>query len=142
MRLSKNFTLDELIHSNTGERLNINNNPNQEIIDSLTLLVKEVLQPLRDGIGSFINVSSGYRCLKLNTLLGGSKTSQHMKGEAVDIKGKNNKLIFDYIKENLIFDQLIWEFGGKWIHVSFSENNRGEVLESYKENGKIKYKYI
>lgn len=148
MNLSTNFTLEELTHSATAIRKGIDNTPSEEIILKLKDLCDNVLQPLRDHFG-IIHVSSGYRCVELNKLIGGAKTSQHTKGEAADIKlpSGDNYLLFKYIEENLEFDQLIYEFGTdkqpQWIHVSFNEgHNRKEVLRAYKINGKTHYKHI
>ena len=147
MRLSKNFTLYELCKSNTGSRMGIDNSPSPEIINNLQLLVIKILQPLRNQLGP-IRVNSGYRSPALNRAIKGSKNSAHKRGEASDIiivrDGKtDNKLIFDSVIElNLDFDQMIWEFGGKWIHISYvKDNNRKQILEAYKDdNNKTKYK--
>lgn len=93
---------------------------------ALTELVENVLDPLREWYGKPITVNSGYRCPELNQAVGGARTSQHVRGEAADITAGNkqlNKLLFDYIKNNLPFTQLIWENGGLWIHVSYNKNN-------------------
>ena len=129
----KYFTIAELCRSNTADRLGINNRCKQEHVTALTALVDNVLDPLREWWGKPINVSSGYRCPELNVAIKGSKTSQHMKGEAADIDTgdrQQNKLLFEYIRKNLPFDQLIWEHGGDWVHVSFRAdgNNRNQVL--------------
>lgn len=141
MKLSKNFTLSEMVSSTTATRLDIDNSPSFEVVNNLMALVDNILQPLREYMGITIRVSSGYRSPDLNRAIGGSKTSQHMVGEAADLicPGKNAKM-FHYIKDNLPFDQLIWEFGTdkepQWVHVSFSKKNRrGEVLVA-KKNGK------
>jgi hypothetical protein len=101
---------------------------------------------VRDYFNEPINVSSGYRSKALNDLIGGASGSQHSKGEALDLDGSvENSLIFEYIKNHLEFDQLIWEFGDDenpdWVHVSYkSENNRGEVLQAVRQNGRVIYK--
>ena len=148
MKLSENFTLKELIKSNTATRKGIDNSPNDEVISNLKKLVLNVLQPARDKVGA-ITVSSGYRCQELNSWLGGAKNSQHIIGESSDIEllTGDNYLLFKYIEENLEFDQLIYEYGDnsqpQWIHVSFRKgNNRKEVLRAYKENNRTKYNYI
>ena len=147
MRLSKNFTLSELCKSNTANRMGLNNHATPEIINNLQLLTIKILQPIRDKLGA-IRVTSGFRCSKLNRAIKGSKNSAHVRGEASDIiivrDGKmDNKLIFDAVLElNLEFDQMIWEFGGKWIHISYvKEKNRKQILEAYKDdNNKTKYR--
>lgn len=134
--LSKNLSLAECITSQTAVRKGIDNTPDADVICNLRLVAEKVFQPIREHFGKPIRVSSGYRSLKLNTAIGGSKTSQHVKGQALDLQGTNgitNKQIFDYIKKNLDFDQLIWEYGTSaepaWVHVSLkSSGNRKQVL--------------
>mgnify|MGYP000582978607 FL=1 len=115
MRLSKNFVLSEITHSNTAKRLGIKNEPTKDHLKNLQLLIRGVVQPVRDGVGA-IRVSSGYRNPTLNEAIGGSSRSQHCKGQAVDIqhwsKGKmDHKKIYDYILDNNIeLDQMINEF--------------------------------
>lgn len=143
MKLSKNFDLDEFTISQTAIRYDIDNTPNNEQIDNIILLTKEILQPLRDELG-VIRISSGFRCKKLNAMIGGSVTSQHCKGQAADIQGKNNSLLFYHILEKLEFDQLIWEFGDDiqpaWVHTSFNKDgNRKQVLRAIREDNKTKY---
>jgi zinc D-Ala-D-Ala carboxypeptidase len=148
MNLTKNFTLKEMCESTTAIRLGIDNTPSDIAIKSLLLLCKNVLQPLRDHIGESIKVSSGYRSPALNKKIGGSKSSQHCLGQAADIScGERTAELYEYIKNNLIFDQLIWEFGTDenpdWVHVSYSStNNRKECLRAYKVNGKTVYQHI
>lgn len=148
MRLSKNFSLDELSKSTTAIRLGIDNTPSDIVITNLLELCEHVLQPLRDHIGESIKVSSGYRSPALNKKIGGSKTSQHCFGQAADIScGERTAELFKYIENNLIFDQLIWEFGNDtnpdWVHVSYSTiKNRKQSLRAYKVNGKTVYKPI
>lgn len=148
MKLSKNFVLSELTKSNTAKRLGIKNEPTKEHMDNLQVLIRDLIQPIRDGIGP-IRISSGYRNPELNRAIGGSRKSQHCKGEALDLQfwemGKmNNKAIYDWVLESGIeFDQMINEFDFSWIHISLiSEDNRRQVLEAYKdEDGDTKYKY-
>ena len=133
MDLTKNFTLEELIATRHGE-----NTPTAEHIENLKLLAQKVLQPLRDNVGKVV-VSSGFRCERVNKIVGGDTTSQHCKGEAADIICANNRQAFIYIANNLPFDQLIWEYGNdkapSWIHVSFKRvGNRGQILR--KQHGK------
>ena len=148
MRLSNNFTLYELTYSSTSIKRNIPNDPTPEIIGCLSQLCTNVLQKLRNKLGP-IRITSGYRSPALNKVLSGTaKKSQHMEGKAADIiivrDGKmDNRLIYDAVIElNLDFDQMIWEFGGKWIHISYNENkNRKQILEAYKDdNNKTRYK--
>ena len=148
MILSKNFALKEFTESVTAIRNSVDNSPTSEHIRNIQLLVKFVLQPLRDALRSPIKVTSGYRSESLNKLIGGSKRSQHCKGQAADIQFRvdgvmDNKAIWDKIIElGLPFDQMINEFEFSWIHISYNhEHNRKSLLEAYKENGRTKYKY-
>jgi len=148
MRLSKNFLLSEITHSNTAKRLGITNAPEKEHLNNIQALIRKVVQPMRDNLGP-IRISSGYRSPELNRAIGGSRKSQHCKGQALDLQfwksGKmNNKAIYDWVIANDIeFDQMINEFDFSWIHISFKEdNNRKQILEAYKdEDGDTKYKY-
>lgn len=129
IKLSDNFTLEEVAKSDTAIAKNIFNIPEIKIIRNASLLIRNVLQPLRDHIQKPINVESFYRSVELNREIKGSKTSQHVYGQAVDIKisGIDYKDVVEYIRNNLEFDQLILE--PTWIHVSFSRyKNRKEVL--------------
>jgi len=150
MRLSKNFTLPEIIHSNTAKRLGINNAPNKEHLKNMQVLVRDLIQPMRDVLGP-IRISSGYRNPELNRAIGGSSKSQHCKGEALDLqywsKGKMcNKEIYDWvIKSGIEFDQMINEFDYSWIHISLKSNgkNRKQILEAYKDSdGDTAYKLV
>jgi uncharacterized protein YcbK (DUF882 family) len=126
IKLSKNFTYDEMIHSATAKRLNIDNTPNARELENLKVLCQTVLQPIRDKRGSAITVTSGYRCPKLNALVGGSKTSQHAVGQAADITLGNptlNKKLFNMIvdminKKEIRVGQLIDEYNYRWLHIS------------------------
>lgn len=128
----KYFTIKELCESSTAKEHKINNSPNSIIKRHLTLLVRFILDPLREKYGKPITVSSGYRCEELNELLNGSKTSQHKKGLAADITAgsvsENKKLFNLIIKLNLPFDQLIDEKNYQWIHVSYSSKPRKQIL--------------
>lgn len=153
MRLCKNLTLSEVIKSQTAIRMGIDNQPTKEALDNLKRVAEDIFQPCRDLIGGPLFVSSGYRSPALNAAIGGSRTSSHMKGEALDVDcdffgtGKNSDLFY-HIRKNLEFDQLIWEFGDScepaWIHVSKrKENNRGEVLRAFRGgDGRTFYKYF
>lgn len=131
----KHFTLRELIKSNTAIRKGIKNVPNRQEEQNLIALVDKILDPLREAYKKPIIVTSGFRCEELNRLVGGSKTSQHRTGQAVDIRTipdtpEENKKLYDLIiKLNLPFDQLIDEHNFDWVHVSFSEKNRKQILK-------------
>lgn len=137
-RISKHISYKEAVGSNYAKQKGIKNKPNEEQVENMKLLAKEVFEPLREWVDAPIKVNSMFRSLELNTALKGSKTSSHMKGEAMDITsmgGKSNLEMFHWIKDNLEFDQLIWEFGAepKWLHVSFNkDNNRKQVLVTKK----------
>ena len=142
-KISKNFSLEEFTHSDTAIKQKISNIPNIKQEKSITLLACRVLQPARDVFGKSITISSGFRSPQLNKIVGGSATSQHCAGEAADLKCENNKLLFEIIRNNCKFDQLINEYDYSWIHVSYREgSNRGEVLRAVKVNGKTKYEKI
>ena len=137
-RISKHISYKEAVGSNYAKQKGIKNKPNEEQVENMKLLAEEVFEPLREWVDAPIKVNSMFRSLELNTALKGSKTSSHMKGEAMDITsmgGKSNLEMFHYIKDNLEFDQLIWEFGKepKWLHVSFNKDkNRKQVLVTKK----------
>jgi len=148
MILSKNLSLAEVTKSATAIKHGIANEPNSLHLTNLKAVATNIFQPCRDYFGKPLAVTSGYRSPELNDLIGGSKRSQHSKGEALDLDaqvygGFTNAELFHYIKDNLDFDQLIWEFGDEqepdWIHCSYTTNNRGEVLRAYRHNGKTRY---
>ena len=128
----KYFTIKELCQSSTAAQKRIDNTPNSTIISNLELLVKHILDPLRERYGKPIHVNSGYRSPALNKAVGGSKTSQHMTGLAADITAGSavkNKILFSLVQElDLPFDQLIDEKNFRWIHVSFSSKPRKQIL--------------
>lgn len=128
----KYFTIKELCHSDTAIKKKIDNTPNSEIVNNLTQLINNVLDPLREKYGKPITVNSGYRCPELNKVLRGSNTSQHLTGQAADITvgsvQKNRQLFGLILYLDLPFDQLIDESNFKWIHVSFSKNPRKQIL--------------
>jgi len=148
MKLSKNFALSEITHSNTAKRLGIDNEPTETHLQNMQHLIDNLIQPLRDSIGP-IRISSGYRNPSLNRAIGGSSSSQHCKGQALDLqfwqKGKMmNELIYEWVLDSgLEFDQMINEFDFAWIHISLKDkDNRKQVLEAYKnEDGDTKYRY-
>ena len=141
MKLSENFSLAEMVHSDTAEKEGIDNTPNLSVISNLQSLCQRVLQRLSDHYERAIHVNSGYRCLELNTTVGGSKHSQHMKGLAADIRidGVSPLDICRFLKNSDIeFDQAIEE--GTWTHVSWSEDPRKEMLTAkFDKNGKATY---
>lgn len=150
MKLSNNLSLSEVLVSQTAKRLGLSNEPTKEHLENLEVTASKIFQPVRDYFKVPIYVSSGYRSKELNKAIGGAKTSQHMKGEALDLDADvygviTNSDIFNYIKDNLEFDQLIWEFGDdknpNWVHVSFSEGkNRMKVMKALKGRNKTIYK--
>ena len=141
----KYFSIKELTKSATAARKGIKNDPSIEECKSLTALIDKVLDPLREAYGKPIIVSSGYRCPKLNAAVGGSASSQHVKGEAADIRSvadtpEENKKLFDLIvKLGLPYDQLINEYNYDWVHVSFGPRHRRQKLKAVRINGKTKY---
>lgn len=129
----KHFTIGELCASTTADARGIKNTPMLQETGSLKALADNVLDPLREWYGKPIYVNSGYRCPQLNRMVGGKPTSQHLKGEAADITAgskEENRKLFDYIKKNLTFDQLIDEKNFSWVHVSFKRNgeNRKQII--------------
>ena len=140
--LSKDFTLEEFIISQSAERLGYDNTPDEFICFNLSELCNEVLQPLRDLVRLPVIISSGYRSLEANAAVGGSHNSQHMEGQAADftIPGMSLEKVFNTIFKNLPYDQLIFEFG-KWIHVSYNfyEANRKQAMISTRVSGKTVY---
>jgi len=149
--ISKHITYKEATHSSTAFKKNIKNNPNKKQLANMVLLTINVFEPLRNHFNIPIKVNSFFRSKWLNFLIGGSKSSQHVKGQAIDITTTDpgnvpNSDLFHFIRKNLVFDQLIWEFGSivdpSWIHVSFNKNkNRGQVLVAYKDKNKNNTKY-
>ena len=149
MQISKHLSLAEVIRSESAKRHGMSNMPTPEHIENFKKLAENVFEPIREHFKRPIHVSSGYRSQALNAVIGGSLSSQHCKGEAIDLDmdgtAITNKQVFDYIKNNLSFDQLIWEFGSvsnpDWVHVSYSSSRRqrGEVLRALKLNGKTVY---
>ena len=129
------FTLKEFVKSNTAARLGIDNNPSEDVKKNIELLVEKILDPLREKFGKPIIVTSGYRCKELNKAVGGAAKSQHMSGEAADIRTVEdsksaNKELFNLIIElGLPFDQLINEHDYDWVHVSYGKRNRRMILK-------------
>ena len=150
--ISKHISDKEGVYSRTAMRKGIDNIPNEDELTNMKLLAEKVFEPLRRWVGNPIKINSFFRCVKLNRAIGGSKTSQHCKGQAIDIDDTfghaTNAQMYNFIKENLCFDQMIWEFGDNdnpnWVHISYvdCESNRNRCLLAYKKNGKTKYKVI
>ena len=149
MKLSPNFSLNELTKSQTAERKGIDNTPSAEHQENLKSLCTHVLQPVRDHFGHVVSVSSGYRSPELCTAIGSKSTSQHAKGEAADFEifGVSNKELADWIHYNLNYDQLILEYwkgeddpNSGWVHCSYSENQkRRQYLKAVKVDGRTQY---
>jgi hypothetical protein len=154
MKLSEHLDLSEVIRSESAKRNGISNMPTEQHIANFKLLAEKVFEPIRAHFRCPIHISSGYRSIELNRAVKGSLTSQHCQGEAIDIdmdstpNGVTNKMVFDYIKNNLEFDQLIWEFGTNenpdWVHVSYESTGkqRKQVLKAIRSNGSTQYKQI
>jgi len=132
MRISKHISIEEATLSPTGLRLGIDNTPNEEILANMKLVAERCFEPIRNWYGKPIKVNSFYRCDALNKAVKGSATSQHVQGKAMDINTgtkAGNKLIYEWAKNNLIFDQLINEYDYAWVHISYNKNNnRNQTL--------------
>jgi zinc D-Ala-D-Ala carboxypeptidase len=150
MKITKNFSLEELIKSMTAIRKGIDNSPSSEHLVNLTNVSRMILQPVRDHYGKVVRVNSGYRSPTLNTAVGGSKTSQHCNGEAVDfeIDGLPNVELATWVRDHLDFDQLILEFfnpaegpNSGWVHCSYRKDgtNRKKIMTALVKNGKTSY---
>jgi zinc D-Ala-D-Ala carboxypeptidase len=148
MKLTNNFSLNELTHSDTALNKGLDNTPSNEIIANLKTLAEKVLQPVRDHYGKSVKVNSGYRSPEVNASVGGSRTSDHCKGQAADIEivGVANADLAKYIKDSLQFTQLILEFytpgipDSGWVHVSYDPTNlKCQVLTAVKKQGKTVY---
>lgn len=142
MNLSENLTLSEVIRSESAKRYQITNIPTEEHLENLKQLAKNIFQPIRNHFNVPIRISSGYRSAALNKKIGGAANSQHSTGQAIDIDmigtEVTNADIFNFVKDNLKFDQLIWEFGNDaepdWVHISWSKKPRKQILKA-KRNG-------
>ena len=146
MKLSAHFDLCEFTRSESAKREGVSNMPTPEHLENIKTLCEKVLEPIRAKFGP-INISSGYRSSDLNHFIGGSLNSDHCKGRAADIDMDGhggevtNKMIFDFIKDNLEMDQLINEFNYSWVHVGYRKGaNRRQVLDAVKEGGKTVYR--
>ena len=150
--ISRHISDKEGVYSTTATRRGIDNTPDKEHLDNMKLLAEKIFEPLRKWVGGPIRINSFYRGPELNKAIGGSSKSQHCKGQAMDIDDngchKTNAEMYAWIKGNVEFDQMIWEFGDddnpNWVHVSYvsPEENRNRCLKAYKENGKTKYMVI
>jgi hypothetical protein len=140
------------VYSRTAERLGLKNDPSDDHLFNMIKIAENIFEPLRIHVGAPIKINSFYRGPELNKAIGGSAKSQHCHGQAIDIDDTyghaSNKEMFNWIKANLNFDQMIWEFGTdenpNWVHVSYvdEKSNRNRCLKAYKENGKTNYKII
>jgi zinc D-Ala-D-Ala carboxypeptidase len=147
MNISEHITYDEAVYSSTAIKNGIENIPNSEQLSAMKLTAEKVFEPLRKGLGGNpIHIDSFFRSKELNVKIGGASNSQHMTGEAMDIVySGGNKNMFNYIVNNLEYDQVIWEFGDEnnpaWVHVSYSKtHNRKQKLQASKVNGQTVYK--
>ena len=144
MKISKRISYKEGVHSNTATRRGIDNTPNEEQLTNMKMLAEKVFEPLRAWVDGPIKINSFFRSPELNRAIGGSGKSQHCNGQAIDI----DDTMYYWVKDNLDFDQMIWEFGDdnnpNWVHISYvsAKKNRNRCLKAYKENGKTKYKQI
>jgi hypothetical protein len=150
-KISEHLELAEVIRSEQAKRMGVSNMPTAEHIENFKKLAENVFEKIRNNFRVPIHISSGYRSVELNRAIKGSSTSQHCKGEAIDIdmdgssNGVTNRMVFDYILKSLDFDQLIWEFGTSenpdWVHVSYSSsgNQRKQVLKAVRVDGKTTY---
>ena len=151
-KISKHISFKEAIKSNTATRLGINNTPDDYQVSNMVNIAINLFEPLREFVGGPIKINSFFRCEDLNRAIGGSSRSQHCEGRAIDLDDtfghKTNSEMFHYIKDNLDFDQLIWEFGDDnnpdWVHVSFIsfDENRKRIMRAERVNGKTTYRYI
>jgi len=147
MEISNYIDITDATRSVTAKRLGIENTPDNREIIQIKLLCKKIYDPICFEFNQVVNFNSFFRSVKLNKAIGGSATSQHCTGNAIDLDDNEieNIKLFNFIKDNLVFDQLIWEYGTSsypdWVHVSYkSTGNRNQILVSYKEKGKTKYK--
>ena len=150
--ISKHVSYKEGVYSTTATRRGIDNDPDDEQLSNMELIAEKVFEPLRKYVGGPIKINSFFRCPDLNKAIGGSSKSQHCHGQAIDIDDTYevvaNSDMYNYIKNNLDFDQMIWEFGDddnpNWLHVSYvsPEDNRNRCLKAYKEQGRSKYMII
>jgi len=130
--ISKHITFNEATKSPTAIRNGIKNEPNAQELSNMKLVAEKCFEPLREWYGKPIKINSFFRCEKLNTLVKGSKTSQHVEGKAIDMDAgskQENKKIFEWCKANLVFDQIINEYDYSWVHISYNASkNRNQIL--------------
>ena len=151
-KISKHISYDEGVRSITALRLGLNNDPSDDHLQNMKLLSEKIFEPLRTYVGGPIRINSFYRGPELNKAIGGSSKSQHCHGQAMDIDDTygvmSNATMYNWIKDNLDFDQMIWEFGDdknpNWVHVSYVNpgENRNRCLKAYRKDGKTKYMVI
>jgi zinc D-Ala-D-Ala carboxypeptidase len=146
MKVSQHISLNEATKSQTALRRGIDNTPSEEVLNSMKIVAEKCFEPIRNHHGKAIGISSFYRSPELNKAIGGSRTSDHCRGRAIDIdadiynNGITNAEIFHWLRENVEFDQLIWEYGTDsnpaWVHVSYRPGeNRGQVLKAVRGKG-------
>ena len=150
--ISKHISYKEGVYSNTAMRLGIDNDPNDEQLNNMELIADNIFEPLRQWVGGPIKINSFFRCPDLNKAIGGSGKSQHCHGQAIDIDDgfgrATNAEMYHWIKDNLQFDQMIWEFGNddnpNWVHISYvsPEENRNRCLRASKSDDKTVYSVI
>ena len=150
--ISEHISKKEATRSVTAMRLGIDNSPGEYELQNMELIAEKIFEPLRKAANGPIKINSMFRCDALNTAIGGSSKSQHCQGRAIDLDDTygymTNAEMYNYIKENLDFDQIIWEFGTDenpdWVHVSYvdADSNRQRCLKAYRDNGKTKYMVI
>ena len=150
--ISQHISYKEAVYSRTATRLGIDNNPNDRQVLNMETIADEVFEALRMWVGGPIKINSFFRSPELNTAIGGSSKSQHCHGQAIDLDDTygraTNAEMYEFIKEHLDFDQIIWEFGSDdnpdWVHVSYvsAQDNRKRCLKAYKDKGKSKYMVI
>lgn len=151
-KISKHISYKEAVKSNTAMRLNIDNTPGAYEITNMNGIAHNIFEPLREWVGGPIKINSFFRCVELNKAIGGSSKSQHCQGRAIDIDDtyghKTNAEMYEWVKENLDFDQMIWEFGTEknpdWVHISYvsPNENRNRCLKAERVNGKAVYSII
>ena len=150
--ISEHVSYREATHSATATRKDLDNTPNEEQIKNMKVVAEKLFEPLREWIGGPVKINSFFRGLPLNTAIGGAKSSQHMKGQAIDIDDtyghRSNASMFQHIRYNMDYDQIIWEFGDDknpaWVHISYvsEEKNRHRCLKAVKKDGKTHYELM
>ena len=150
--ISKHISKKEATFSATATRKGIDNTPSEYELQNMELIAEKVFEPLRKHVNGPIKINSFFRSQELNKAIGGSSKSQHCQGRAMDLDDTygymSNADMYQYIKANPDYDQMIWEFGDDknpdWVHVSYvdADSNRKRCLKAYKEDGKTKYMVI